>query len=101
MNNHVAVTDWTPSSKVEPLVSGWVQINGDRRLVAYLVTQGDTALPDTAELRSGVAAVLPDYMVPSFFVGLDGLPLNANGKLDRKALPDPERGRDAGGYVAP
>ena len=78
------------------------EVNGDRRLVAYLVDAGGgEALPDTAELRSGVAAVLPDYMVPSFFVGLDELPLNANGKLDRKALPDPELGLDADVYVAP
>jgi acyl-coenzyme A synthetase/AMP-(fatty) acid ligase len=77
------------------------EINGDQRLVAYLVSHGDEALPEMSELQAGLAAGLPEYMVPGFFVGLDGLPLNANGKLDRKALPDPELGLDADSYVAP
>ena len=57
---------------------------GDTRLVAYLVA---TALGD---LRGELGRVLPDYMVPSAFVSLDALPLTANGKLDRKALPVPD-----------
>ena len=61
---------------------------GDRRLVAYLV--GD--VPPAEELRRALAEELPEYMVPSAFVPLETLPLNANGKLDRKALPAPEWG---------
>ncbi|MFE3960143.1 amino acid adenylation domain-containing protein [Nocardia sp. NPDC059091] len=59
---------------------------GDR-LVAYVVgTDGD---PDKKELQSALAAELPSYMIPSVFMPLTALPLNANGKLDRKALPTP------------
>ncbi|HEX8613863.1 MAG TPA: non-ribosomal peptide synthase/polyketide synthase [Telluria sp.] len=58
---------------------------GDQRLVAYLV--GDV---DTEAVRAALARELPDYMVPAACVVLGAMPLTANGKLDRKALPAPE-----------
>src|SRR6476469_6231888 len=71
-----------------------------QRLVAYLVAT-ESITPTTAELRTFLGELLPDYMVPAAFVVLDALPLNANGKLDRRALPAPEWGGDTEGYVAP
>jgi amino acid adenylation domain-containing protein len=58
------------------------------RLVAYLAGEG-AALQDLAALKAQLGRSLPDYMVPSLFVRLDALPLNSNGKVDRKALPAP------------
>ncbi|WP_327171143.1 amino acid adenylation domain-containing protein [Streptomyces sp. NBC_01336] len=57
----------------------------DDRLIAYL-----TGTPDTTAVRAELTKAVPDYMVPAAYVTLDALPLTANGKLDRKALPDPE-----------
>ncbi|WP_143645356.1 non-ribosomal peptide synthetase, partial [Streptomyces antioxidans] len=61
---------------------------GDPRLVAYSVARPDHE-PAPAELRSWLRERLPEHMVPSAVVSLDALPLTANGKLDRKALPAP------------
>ncbi|HUR46357.1 MAG TPA: MupA/Atu3671 family FMN-dependent luciferase-like monooxygenase, partial [Candidatus Saccharimonadales bacterium] len=61
----------------------------DKRLVAYLVTEGGVKLKPV-EIRKALKDKLPDYMVPGAFVFLAQLPLTPNGKIDRKALPEPE-----------
>ncbi|MET8607296.1 amino acid adenylation domain-containing protein [Streptomyces rubiginosohelvolus] len=70
---------------------------GPRRLVGYLVREEAEAPPlDPAALRTALARVLPDHMVPSAFVTVPVLPVTANGKLDRDALPAPDFGAATG-----
>ncbi|MGB8452386.1 MAG: amino acid adenylation domain-containing protein, partial [Anaerocolumna sp.] len=72
---------------------------GTKYLCAYVV--GNRELK-TAEFREHLLKALPDYMVPSYFLQLEGLPVTFNGKLDRKSLPEPEGSIDTGTeYVAP
>jgi amino acid adenylation domain-containing protein len=64
-------------------------IPGDKRLVAYLITDRDLRL-STEELKNYLGQKLPDYMIPSHFVFLDDFPLTPNAKIDRRALPAPD-----------
>ena len=73
----------------------------DKRLVAYVVTGNPRPL--VSELRSYLGKKLPDYMTPAVFVFMESLPLTTNGKIDRTALPAPEKvqaGHERA-YVAP
>ncbi|MGZ4970853.1 MAG: phosphopantetheine-binding protein, partial [Methylobacter sp.] len=72
---------------------------GDKRLAAYLVAADSI---DVEAVKARFKETLPDYMVPGAFVQLDSMPLSANGKLDRKRLPQPDRaGTAEQAYVAP
>ncbi|MFQ6326900.1 amino acid adenylation domain-containing protein [Nocardia sp. CWNU-33] len=73
---------------------------GSTALAAYLVRASGVEL-DLAQVRAVAADTLPAYMVPAAFVVLDSIPLNAVGKLDRKALPAPEFTTDRTEYRAP
>jgi amino acid adenylation domain-containing protein len=64
---------------------------GDPKLAAYLAGEAASgAVPAPAELRAHLRSLLPEYMVPSSFTVLERLPLTANNKIDRRALPRPE-----------
>ncbi|RKG96734.1 non-ribosomal peptide synthetase, partial [Corallococcus sp. CA047B] len=85
----------------EAVVVAREDVPGDKRLVGYVVAKAGHTLDSTA-LRSELKGRLPEYMVPSALVVLEALPLNANGKVDRKALPEPEQLEgDARGFTAP
>ncbi|MEU2125968.1 amino acid adenylation domain-containing protein [Nocardia niwae] len=73
-------------------------LTGDDHLVGYVTAEPGAALSDTEVLRAAAAA-LPSYMLPAALVTLEAFPLNASGKLDRQALPEPVFGRVA--YRAP
>jgi non-ribosomal peptide synthase protein (TIGR01720 family) len=75
-------------------------VPGSKRLVAYLVPQ--EAGLDVADVRERLAGKLPEHMMPGAFVALDALPLTPSGKVDRAALPAPQRtAEEAGSFAAP
>lgn len=78
------------------------EVKGNSQLIAYVVAYGVTH-EVCNEIRDWVAGRLPEYMVPALFITLDYLPLNASGKVDRKALPAPDevRLRSQSNYIAP
>jgi len=63
--------------------------SSERALTAYVVPAAAPA-PTAAHLRNALAETLPDFMIPSVFIMLDQLPLTPTGKVDRKALPEPD-----------
>ncbi|HYO14084.1 MAG TPA: amino acid adenylation domain-containing protein [Thermoanaerobaculia bacterium] len=92
LSHHPAIREAVVVDKVDRL--------GEKYLCAYFVSPADL---QAAELKSFLAASLPDYMIPATFVRLETLPLTANGKLDRKRLPEPDVQNLSTGaeYVAP
>ncbi|MBW7473807.1 amino acid adenylation domain-containing protein [Paenibacillus oenotherae] len=72
---------------------------GGNALCAYVVADVELTV---MELREFTKASLPDYMVPAHFIQLQGMPLTSNGKIDRRALPEPDRSMASGtAYSAP
>ena len=89
---HAAVREGVIVARADP--------SGEKRLVAYYVPHETSELSEprfshllAADLRKSLAAELPHYMVPALYVRLLELPLSPNGKVDRKRLPEPPRGR--------
>jgi amino acid adenylation domain-containing protein len=62
-------------------------LRGEKNLLAYIVS---TEMINKVELRMHLKHMLPDYMIPDFFIQMDRLPLTVNGKIDKKVLPEPE-----------
>lgn len=83
------------------VVTARTKADGEKELIAYVVS--DEKFSDGSILANYLMAKLPAYMIPTYFVPLDELPINANGKIDRKKLPSPEGvGLSLGAeYVAP
>jgi non-ribosomal peptide synthase protein (TIGR01720 family) len=73
---------------------------GDKRLAAYVVLDPEMQDPSN-DLRNFLRQKLPEYMIPAAFVLLPALPLTANGKVDRRALPAPDLGRQDRQIIAP
>ncbi|MGW7767302.1 surfactin non-ribosomal peptide synthetase SrfAB, partial [Bacillus velezensis] len=70
---------------------------GNTALCAYVAPQQD----DIETLKAALKDTLPDYMVPAFWVEMDELPVTANGKIDKKALPEPDIEAGSAAYKAP
>jgi amino acid adenylation domain-containing protein len=86
----------------DAVVTAWPDGSGERRLVAYLISQ-DNAAPSIIELKNHLRQRLPEYMVPMTFAQIEALPLGPSGKVDRRRLPAPESAqlRQERVYVAP
>jgi amino acid adenylation domain-containing protein len=89
-----------PESVKEALVIAWEYGNGEKYLCAYVVPHSPHSSHSLNALKEHLSGRLPGYMVPSHFISLERMPLNPNGKVDLKALPEP--GLISGEkYVAP
>ena len=90
------------ASLLEAVVVAHEDESKEKQLVAYFVPRETHPAPPHVELRDFLRQTLPEYMVPAYFVLLESLPMNQNGKVDRKTLPPPPRGRPSlGNAFAP
>jgi len=87
----------------EAVVVAREEAGGEKRLVAYVVSERQDLLLAASELRRYMKERLPEYMIPSAFVMLEELPLTPSGKVDRRALPAPDQNNTGSEnvYVAP
>ena len=84
----------------EAVVTAPEDESGIKRLAAYLVTIPGHS-PQVEDVRSMIAHALPEHMMPASFMVLESLPLSPNGKLDRKALPEPVASEPSGSRHVP
>jgi acyl-coenzyme A synthetase/AMP-(fatty) acid ligase len=91
----------THPAVIDAVCLPWEETPGDKRLIAYVAADGQPSLAN--DFRRFLQERLPDYMVPSTILQLAALPMTPNGKVDRNALPAPDRSRPEldSGYVAP
>ncbi|NWF60957.1 MAG: AMP-binding protein, partial [Fischerella sp.] len=89
---HPAVQETVVNLVVRSNANTREDVPGDKDLVAYVVLK-PSQVATTEQLRLFLREKLPNYMIPSAFVMLDTLPLNPNGKVDRRAFPAPEQVR--------
>ncbi len=79
------------------VIVDWKKESGEKNLCSYIVSDEEIKVP---EMREYLSLKLPEYMIPTYFIRLDELPLTSNGKLDRKRLPVPKV-KIGSDYVAP
>jgi len=80
---------------------------GDKYICAYINSEGlekktgEIEIPGYTELRTHLSKFLPEYMIPNYFIGISEIPLTANGKVDYRALPEPEFSASQVEYIPP
>ena len=80
----------------QAVVAARAGVGGDKQLCAYVIARS-AEVPTSSDLRRHLRVSLPEHMVPPTYVVLDAFPLTPNGKVDRRALPDPDTGALASG----
>ncbi|SDJ34796.1 amino acid adenylation domain-containing protein, partial [Rhodococcus triatomae] len=85
----------------QSVVTVHTDARGEQALVGYVSIGSAETAPDPRELAEHLSSRVPAYMVPPHLVVVDRFPVTANGKLDRKALPEPQTESEAARYVAP
>lgn len=86
----------------EAVVTDFLHTDGHKQLCAYYLPAKQEEVLQSDDLRDYLSEFLPSYMVPSYFVCLESMPLTSNGKINRRLLPEPaQQGRSQTAYMAP